>query len=69
MDHYLNPNDDYTLTSEELVVIIKHLKGKLDEANRENQRLLELVQRNNRGDKIEEISRDFYQDYNINNKG
>lgn len=69
MDHYLNPNDDYTLTSEELVVIIKHLKRKLDEANRENQRLLELVQRNNRGDKIEEISRDFYKDYNVMNKG
>lgn len=69
MDHYLNPNDDYTLTSEELVVIIKHLKRKLDEANRENQRLLELVQRNNRGNNIEEISRDFYKDYNVMNKG
>ena len=69
MDHYLNPNDDYTPTSEELVVLIKHLKGKLDEANRENQRLLELVQSNNRGDNIEEISRDFYKDYNVLNKG
>ena len=69
MDHYLNPNDDYTLTYEELRQVIGLLKRQLNEANRENQRLLELMQRNNRGDKIEEISRDFYQDYNMKNKG